>query len=115
MGIEYIARERLIVLNHRVATADGCRVRFLCEKHRHTNQRQPMRRFGRTPRGPPRESEWSSMTRSCLCRKTAIAQVIRRVPITAGATNGCAQKDWSVGLSLASDQSDSSCPDTNRG
>jgi hypothetical protein len=43
MGIENITREGPMVLNHHVATADECCVRFLCEKRCHTGQRQPMR------------------------------------------------------------------------
>jgi hypothetical protein len=43
MGIENIAREKQMVLNHHIAIADECCVRFLCEKRCHTGQRQPMR------------------------------------------------------------------------
>jgi hypothetical protein len=43
MGIEYIAREKQMILNHHVATADECCVRFLREKRCHTGQGQPMR------------------------------------------------------------------------
>jgi hypothetical protein len=43
MGIEYIAREKKMVLNHHVATADECCVRFLCEKRCDTGQRKPTR------------------------------------------------------------------------
>jgi AbrB family looped-hinge helix DNA binding protein len=41
MGIEHIVRERIIVWNHCVASADGCCVRFSCEKRCHTSPRQP--------------------------------------------------------------------------
>jgi len=42
MGIEYIARALAIYSNHSVASVDKRCVRFLCEKHCHTSQRQPM-------------------------------------------------------------------------
>jgi len=45
MGIEYIGRQPLIAWNHSVASLAERRVRFLCEKRRHSSQRQPMRPF----------------------------------------------------------------------
>jgi hypothetical protein len=42
MGIEYIARAPIISSNHGVTRAHERRVRLLCEKWRHTSQRQPM-------------------------------------------------------------------------
>jgi hypothetical protein len=43
MGIEYIARALRISSNHGVASSDERCVRFLCEEHCHSSQRQPMR------------------------------------------------------------------------
>src|ERR1700689_5077344 len=42
MGIENIAREPIIYCNQSVVKSPERCVRLLCEKHRHTSQRQPM-------------------------------------------------------------------------
>jgi hypothetical protein len=43
MGIENTAPEPLIFLNQGITISAERRVRLLCEKWRHTSQRQPMR------------------------------------------------------------------------
>ena len=43
MGIENTARETVIIGNQRVMNSPERCVRFLCEKHCYTSQRQPMR------------------------------------------------------------------------
>jgi hypothetical protein len=54
MGIENIAREPIISCNQSVMKSPKRYVRLLCEKHRSTSQRQPMRALGTPPFGRQR-------------------------------------------------------------
>jgi hypothetical protein len=87
MGIEYIAREPLPVLNHGVASADGRCVRFMCEKQPHTSQRQPMRPFltvltpaGRSPADRQRNA---ADTHSAKCSHPNVLHIIGLTAATA--------------------------------
>jgi hypothetical protein len=90
MGIEYIGGARIIAENHKVVGDDQRRVRFPCEKRRHTSQRQPMRPLATNADGWRRESERPSMTRSRRSAMTAIGQF-------GGKASVDARQDVSVG------------------
>ncbi len=62
MGIEYVAWALGIHSNHSVASLDERCVRFSCEKHCHTSQRQPMRPL--VPGIPP----WRQLLRTSVIR-----------------------------------------------